>query len=207
MTLDGFVTGKADVSGTNQARLGQTAEIIMKLLTKYPASKICLIGYTDFVGQEKDNQALGQARADFVQAALQALGIPEVAIQTESRGANDLLVKTDKSEPRNRRVQVFFEPSTLLRGAMSQGLTLSPGSAQPTQTFGSGKGLPGLGDICIQNPTVCYGPGGGAPGGPSLPPAVFKPIPDNTPFNRMDIPGANEPYTSSRPQSARRWRP
>lgn len=196
VTLYGFVTGKADVSGTNHARLAKTGETIMKLLARYPASKIRVIGYTDAVGQEKDNQALGQARADSVQAALQALGIPAVAIQTESRGANDLLVKTDKSEPRNRRVQVFFEPSTLLHGAMSQGLTLSPGLAQPAQPSGSGKGLSGLGDICIQNPALCYGPGGGAPGGASLPPAVFKPIPDNTPFDRMDILGANEAYTS-----------
>jgi len=196
VTLDGFVTGKADVSGTNQARLGQTAETIMKLLDKYPASKIRVIGYTDAVGQEKDNQALGQARADSVQAALQALGIPEAAIQTESRGANDLLVKTDKPEPRNRRVQVFFQPSTILRGAMLQGLTLSPGSAQPTQTFGSGTGLLGLGDICVKNPTLCYGQGGSTPGRPSLPPAALKPIPDNTPFDRMDILSANEPYTS-----------
>lgn len=200
-TLDGFATGKADLSGANQARLDQTAETIMKLLNKYPASKIRVIGYTDAVGQEKDNQALGQARADSVQAALQALGIPQAAIQTESRGASDLLVKTNKAEPRNRRVQVFFEPSTLLRGAMSQGLTLSPGSlsagsAQPTQTFSTGKGLPGLDDICIQDPTLCYGRGQGTSGGPSLPPAALKPIPDNTPFNLMDIPSANEPYIS-----------
>jgi outer membrane protein OmpA-like peptidoglycan-associated protein len=196
VTLDGFATGKADVSGANQARLANTAETIVKLLAKYPASKIRVIGYTDAVGQEQNNQVLGQARADSVQAALQALGIPEVAIQTESRGADDLLVKTIKPEPRNRRVQVFFEPSTLLRGAMSQGLTLSPGSTQPAQSSGSGKGLPGLGDLCIQNPTLCYGQGGGTPGGPSLPPAALKAIPDNTPFHRMDIPGANEPYTS-----------
>jgi outer membrane protein OmpA-like peptidoglycan-associated protein len=196
VTLDGFVTGKADVVGENQARLAKTAETILKLLTKYPASKIRVTGYTDAVGQESDNQALGQARADSVQAALQALGIPEAAIQAESRGANNLLVKTDKSEPRNRRVQVYFDTSLLLRGAMSGGLTLSPSSAQPTQTLGSGTGLRGLADICIQNPTLCYGTGRGAPGGTSLPPAALKPIPDNTPFQRMDVLGANEAYTS-----------
>jgi outer membrane protein OmpA-like peptidoglycan-associated protein len=196
-TLDGFATGKSDVSAANQAKLGTTAETILKLLKNYPASKIRVIGYTDAVGQEKDNQALGLARADSVQAALVALGIPEIAIKTESRGASDLVIKTDKAEPRNRRVRVAFEPSTLLRGAMSQGLTVSPGLEQPAQTFGTGQGAgPGAGNICFKNPTLC-GQGGSTPGGkPGVPPSVFKPIPDNTPYHLMDRLGINEPYTS-----------
>ncbi len=113
VTLDGFVTGKADISGANQAKLARTVETILKLLKRYPASKIHVLGYTDAVGQETDNQALGQSRADAVHAALVDLGIPDVAIEAESRGAADLVVKTTKGEPRNRRVEVRFETSTL----------------------------------------------------------------------------------------------
>jgi outer membrane protein OmpA-like peptidoglycan-associated protein len=194
-TLDGFVTGQSDVSAGNQAKLAKTAETIMKLLQKYPASKIRVIGYTDAVGQEKDNQTLGQARADSVQAALVALGIPEIAIKTESKGAGDLLVKTNKAEARNRRVRVVFEPSTLLRGAFPQGLDRSLGSARPRQTSGAGQGG-GIGvgaNICIQDPALCGQDGGGQPG---VAPGALKLIPDNTPYHLMDIPGINEAYTS-----------
>jgi outer membrane protein OmpA-like peptidoglycan-associated protein len=193
VTLGGFATGMADVSDENKAQLGMTAETIVKLLKRYPASKIRVVGYTDAVGQEKDNQALGQARADSVQAALLGLGIPEIAIETESKGASDLAFKTDKADARNRRVRVVFQPSTLLSGGMSKGLTLSSGLAQPTGPIGSAKGISGVGDVCIQNPMACYGPG---PGKQGVSPDLYKPIPDNTPFKLMDVPGINEAYTS-----------
>ncbi len=198
VTLDGFDTGKADISGGNQAKLAHTVDTIMTLLKQYPASTIGVIGYTDAVGQESDNQALGQARADSVGAALQQLGIPGVAVHTESRGAGDLLVRTKKAEPRNRRVEVRFETSRLLRGAMSQGLTLTPPPTQPPPAPDAGKGgIPGVGDLCIKNPTICYGKGHGFPGGPpTVPEGALQPIPDDTPFELMDVPGVNEAYTS-----------
>lgn len=196
VSLDGFDTGKADISGGNQAKLARTADTIMTLFRQYPASTIRVIGYTDAVGQEGDNQALGQARADSVQAALLQMGIPEVAIHTESRGASDLLVRTRKAEPRNRRVEVHFETSQLLHGALSQGLTLTPQPTQPTPDAGKGV-LPGVGDLCIKDPTLCYGKGHGFPDGPpTVPEGALQPIPDDTPFDLMDVQGANEAYTS-----------
>lgn len=154
---------------------------------------------TDAVGQKCDNQVLGQARADSVQAALLELGIPGVAVHTESGGARNLVVRSNKSESRNRRVEVRFEPSLLLRGAMSQRLTLAPPSTQPTPTrAGAGTaGPPGVGDLCIRNPALCFGKGEGFPGGPpTLPKAVLQPIPDDTPFELMDVGGLAETYTS-----------
>ena len=203
VSLDGFDTGKSDVSSGNEAKLAQTVETIMKLLKNYPASTIRVIGYTDAIGQENDNQALGQARADSVRNALLKLGLPDAAVRTESRGANDLLVKTRKAEPRNRRVEVQFAPSTFLRGAMSKGLMLGSGTgsgtAPATQPAPGGiqGGLPGIGDLCVRDPTLCYGKGQGFPGGPpTVPPAALQPIPDNTPYNRMDVQGVNAAYTS-----------
>jgi hypothetical protein len=73
-----------------------------------------LIGHADAVGREEANQALGQNRADSVQAFLVKAGIPVEAIRTESRGQTDPAVNTRKPEPRNRRVEVRFEPSSLL---------------------------------------------------------------------------------------------
>jgi outer membrane protein OmpA-like peptidoglycan-associated protein len=197
-TLDDFATGKADISEANHAKLARTTDTLITLLQQYPASHIHVIGYTDAVGQESDNQVLGQARADSVQAALLEVGIPGVAVHTESRGASNLVVRSNKSEPRNRRVEVRFEPSVLLRGAMSQRLTLTPPSTQPTQTTaGASKGFPGVGDLCIRNPALCLGKGEGFPGGPpTLPNAVLQPIPDDTPFELMDVQGVAETYTS-----------
>jgi outer membrane protein OmpA-like peptidoglycan-associated protein len=185
VTLDGFATGKADVSTENRKTLARTVETIVKLLKRYPASKLHVIGYTDAVGQETDNQALGQSRADAVQSALQDLGIPDVAIQAESRGAANLAVKTTKGEARNRRVEVRFEASTRLRGAMSEGLTLGQ-SGQPPSGPGRPGGVPGVGDLCEKHPTICYG------GGPMVAPNV-QPISDSPPYHRMDLLGVGVP--------------
>ena len=203
VTLDGFKTGKDDISPPNQPKLAHTVDTIFKLLKRYPASKIHVVGYTDAVGQESDNQVLGQARADRVHAALVDLGIPDVAIVAESRGAGDLLVKTGRAEARNRRVEVRFEPSTRLRGAMSEGLTLTPQVKDPAQgPAGAGQAGSDLTKVCLRNPALCYG-GGMAPR-QGLPPGALQPIPDITPYGRMDVGGANDPYTShgQNPQGA-----
>jgi hypothetical protein len=183
VTLDGFATGKADISADNEDKLAHTAATIVKLLKKYPASKLHVTGYTDAVGQEADNATLGQSRADAVQAALRDLGIPDAVMQTESRGAANPVVKTSKGEARNRRVEVRFETSTLLRKGMSAGLTL--GSPDQTSPAKGGGGLPGVGDLCKTDPKYCPG---GQPGS-----GIFQPIPDNTPYSKMDLLGVGVP--------------
>lgn len=190
VTLDGFQTGKSDISGGNQAKLSKTVETMWTLLKQYPASKIHVIGYTDAVGQESDNQALGQSRADAVQAALVGLGLPAVGIIAESRGANDLLVKTKKAEGRNRRVEVRFETSTLLRGGLTGDL-----SSKPAPAFDMHKSLEkGAADFCTQHPTLCLGKPGIPPPGPS--PDLLKPIPSDVPYKLMDVKGVNDAYLS-----------
>jgi len=189
VTIDGFATGKADISGANQAELARTAVTIPTLLKQYPASTIRVIGHTDAIGQESDNQALGQARADSVQTALLGMGIPAVAVHTESRGAAELLVQTKKGEPRNRRVEVRFEPSQLLRGALSSGLSLTPTPATDLSKLGTA----GSADFCAQFPNLCPGKPGGPPGAP---PSALQPSPSLIPFHLMDVPALNEPFTS-----------
>lgn len=194
VTLDAFDTGKAAVSADNRTKLARTADTMMKLFRQYPASTVRVIGYTDAVGEEGDNQVLGQSRADAVQAALLEMGVAEAAIHSESHGASEPVVRSAKSEPRNRRVEVRFEASRLLHSAFSQGLTLTPPTARPDK---SQRGVPGIGDLCLTNPTLCYGKGQGSPGGPpTVPPAALQPIPDDTPFELMDVQGVNESFTS-----------
>lgn len=195
VTLDGFDTGKSVVSADNRSKLARTADTIAKLFRQYPASTVRVIGYTDAVGKESDNQVLGQARADAVQAALLDMGVTGAAVQTESRGASEPVVRSAKAEPRNRRVEVRFDPSQLLRGAFSPGLTLTPSTA-PAPESGGKPVETGIGNLCLTNPTLCYGKGQGFPGGPpTVPPAALQPIPDTTPYELMDVQGANAPYT------------
>jgi outer membrane protein OmpA-like peptidoglycan-associated protein len=115
VTIDGFVTGKEDIPAGKVDRLTSTGKIIVALLKQYPASTIRVTGHTDAVGKEDDNQGLGQRRADSAQAFLVAQGIPAESIRTQSAGATQLLVDTKNAEAKNRRVEIFFETSTLLR--------------------------------------------------------------------------------------------
>jgi outer membrane protein OmpA-like peptidoglycan-associated protein len=171
VTIDGFITGKSDISATNEAKLAKTATRILSLLKQYPGSTIRVTGHTDAIGKENDNQRLGQARADSVQAALTSMGIPSELIQTESKGETQLLIKTDKAESRNRRVEVQFEPVTRPKITFP-----GPSSAPPdTSPKGSGsvfdwklpptkEGLPQIPPISPKSP-------------PTLPPDFWKPIP------------------------------
>ena len=113
-TVDGFAIGKWEVSKANRNRLAWTAKTILAYLAQYPASTVLVAGHTDAVGKEEANQSLGQKRAESIQAVLVEMGVPAVAIRTESKGQTDLVVKTQVAEPRNRRVEVHFRPSGLL---------------------------------------------------------------------------------------------
>jgi hypothetical protein len=93
-------------------------------------------------------------------------------------------VKTAKAEGRNRRVEVRFDVSTLLRGAMSQGLTFGPSGQPPTGTGGPGD-TTDVRNICVKYPTLCNPE-------PRVAPNV-EPIPDHTPYKRMDLLGVGRP--------------
>jgi outer membrane protein OmpA-like peptidoglycan-associated protein len=131
VTVDGFETGKAIIPAAGQAELATAAGTIQTLLNRYPASTISVVGHTDAVGKESDNQTLGQARADAVQESLIASGVPAEAIRTESMGATRLLVKTPNAEPRNRRVEVSFETNPHRFTKFIPDVSLTPPSPPP----------------------------------------------------------------------------
>lgn len=127
ITIDGFDTGKSEIPRTNRSTLEKTARTIRTLLDKYPGSSIQVTGHTDAVGKEENNQTLGQARADSVRDTLVSMGIPADAITTASKGETDLLIKTQAAEPRNRRVEVKFQPHTTPSiGAISKPFSTAP---------------------------------------------------------------------------------
>jgi outer membrane protein OmpA-like peptidoglycan-associated protein len=176
MTIDGFETGKTNIPSRYQGELTRTAQHILTLLQKYPSSSVQIVGHADSVGQENDNQTLGQSRADSVKAELLRLGVPETMMHTESRGASELAVKTQKAEPRNRRVEMRFQPARAFPSLMSSQLSLGSGP-------GAGGGAPlepSPANSCVLFPEHCKA---GRP--PYQPPGA---LPSATQSLTLDIP-------------------
>jgi len=72
------------------------------------AAEVTVIGHTDRVGSDQDNDILAQNRADAVRLLLIEAGIADSAIETTSRGEREPLLATQDGveEPLNRRVEI-----------------------------------------------------------------------------------------------------
>jgi outer membrane protein OmpA-like peptidoglycan-associated protein len=188
VTIDQFETGKSDIPAMHKAELSRSVKTITSLLKQYPGSTIRVVGHTDAIGKDADNQTLGQSRADAVQQALVALGVPVEAIQTESHGASDPRVKTKTENALNRRVEVRFQPARQFPGVMSSHLSLSGGAgAAPPNLF-----TPNVSSLP---------PGSSDPSGPpyqhqSAPPGATKTLPSDIPYNLMDLKAYSDAFTS-----------
>ena len=109
-TIDGFVTGSAEISPVNLAKLGVIATRIQASLKDHPDSKVLVVGHTDAQGNERDNVALGVRRAVAARDALAKMGVPAKVMQTESKGQTEPVDDSGKKDdPRNRRVEVHLE--------------------------------------------------------------------------------------------------
>lgn len=73
-----------------------------------PAPEVTVIGHTDLVGSDADNDALSRQRAETVKAMLVARGVPAEQVTAVGRGSREPLVTTADgvAEERNRRVEV-----------------------------------------------------------------------------------------------------
>jgi outer membrane protein OmpA-like peptidoglycan-associated protein len=83
-------------------------EELRAVLLQRPAPEIAVVGHTDTVGDQQDNDQLSLERARTVQQRIEEVGISAVSIQASGRGERELLVPTaDRvDEPRNRRVEI-----------------------------------------------------------------------------------------------------
>lgn len=77
-------------------------------LQQKAASRIRIVGYTDFGGNALANQRLSQARAVKVAGDLVALGVPAASLEVVGRADNKLV--TRNTEPGNANRRVEFEP-------------------------------------------------------------------------------------------------
>jgi outer membrane protein OmpA-like peptidoglycan-associated protein len=71
---------------------------------------ITLIGHTDNIGGEKENNQLGLHRAEFIKKTLVGAGIQADQIHTVSKGENNPISKneTEKGRSEDRRVEIIM---------------------------------------------------------------------------------------------------
>lgn len=122
LSVDGFGVDSASLTGDHTAQLTEHAQTLSRLLRAYPTGLVLVTGHTDATGAEAHNLGLGEERARAVAAALESLGVPAGAIAEDSAGESQLRVPTARQHPRNRRVEIRFQPETKLR-LLDEGLS------------------------------------------------------------------------------------
>lgn len=169
-TLDGFDFGGASLTSAHQRRLSALAGTYQRLLGDAPGGRVHSVGHTDRVGEEVDNESLGQQRADAVRDDLVGNGVPASDVRTFSLGEGLPVVDTRRREPRNRRVELYFSPGSGLKlgGLMTERLTRPPPLGAGPQTTAPNFSQPQF-DYCTVFPEQC---------GPNrVPPSAFDPMP------------------------------
>jgi len=99
-----FMTGTDELTDESKVEMQR----VLDELRRRPAPDIQVIGHTDTVGNEGENDALSLQRAQTMREAMLQLGIPEARIRAAGRGKREPLVATADGvdEPRNRRVEI-----------------------------------------------------------------------------------------------------
>jgi outer membrane protein OmpA-like peptidoglycan-associated protein len=99
-----FMAGTDELIDDSKAELAR----MLEELRRRPAPDILVIGHTDTVGGQTENDRLSLARAERVRASFIAQGIAPERIQAAGRGEREPVVPTADGvdEPRNRRVEI-----------------------------------------------------------------------------------------------------
>jgi outer membrane protein OmpA-like peptidoglycan-associated protein len=99
-----FITGTDQLTEESRGALDR----MLEELRRRPAPDILVIGHTDRVGSEPDNDRLSLQRAERVRASFVAQGIAPERIQASGRGEREPIVQTADGvdEPKNRRVEI-----------------------------------------------------------------------------------------------------
>lgn len=99
-----FQSGSDDFTEESKSTLGQ----MLEEMKQRPSPEITVIGHTDRVGSDDDNDALSLQRAQKVREMLLGMGVAPEHVNAAGRGSREPLVPTEAGvdEPRNRRVEV-----------------------------------------------------------------------------------------------------
>lgn len=162
LTIEAFELGKAHLTEKHQNDLKRLAQTILSQLPTHPNAFVSIVGHTDTVGTTERNEALSQQRASAAMAFLATQGVPQNIMHASGLGARVLRVETKKdvAEPRNRRVEVTFEPQKALPSLDVPKLSLEP--PKPSLQPWKPPPIPTLGPKppgYIPQPGVTPGPG------------------------------------------------
>ena len=99
-----FLSGSDDFTEESKAAITS----LMDELKQRPSPEVTVIGHTDRVGGDDQNDTLSLQRAGRMKELLVGMGVPADSIDTAGRGSREALVDTADGvdEPRNRRVEV-----------------------------------------------------------------------------------------------------
>ena len=99
-----FVTATTQLTPESTASLNE----VKQKIASFPAAQVTVIGHTDRVGGDGDNDALSLKRAVTIREVLVQIGIPRAAIEVVGRGEREPLVRTADgvAEDKNRRVEI-----------------------------------------------------------------------------------------------------
>lgn len=99
-----FLSGSDDFTEESKAAITS----LMDELKQRPSPEVTVIGHTDRVGGDDQNDTLSLQRAGRMKESLVGMGVPADSIDTVGRGSREPLVDTADGvdEPRNRRVEV-----------------------------------------------------------------------------------------------------
>ena len=104
-----FNTDSADIS----AGFYPTLNSVAKVLKKYDASTVMVLGYTDSTGSAAYNQTLSQQRAAAVASYLQGQGVKASRFEVMGMGPSNPIASNDTAAGRqqNRRVEIRIIPN------------------------------------------------------------------------------------------------
>jgi outer membrane protein OmpA-like peptidoglycan-associated protein len=99
-----FATAKTTILPSSQ----QALDLLYELLKENPQLYIRIVGHTDDVGSDKDNQILSEGRANSIHQAMVERGIDAKRIQILGKGESAPLVPntSDTNRQKNRRVEI-----------------------------------------------------------------------------------------------------
>jgi OmpA-OmpF porin, OOP family len=96
-----FEEGSARIDAASRELIGEVASALRPCL----GSIIAIAGHTDASGPEPGNLALSRARAEAVEAALIARGIPADGLRARGYGARTPVEGLEPTDPANRRIE------------------------------------------------------------------------------------------------------
>ena len=100
-----FVEGTDDLTVDSR----QILDSVLSEIARYPVPDVVVIGHTDTVGSDRDNDALALRRAETMRKALVERGIAPENIAVAGRGKREPFKPTRDgvAEPLNRRVEIL----------------------------------------------------------------------------------------------------